>query len=86
MRYHLKKHGLLKDVHRAVFSSPKKGNEIILIPSKTRHRIAEMLHVSTVNVSQALRYQRNSDRAKVIRKIALEMGGVEYIRKEVINQ
>lgn len=49
--------------------------KIVLDDRETRSKIAKAFNVTPQNVSQALNFSRNSDRAKKIRAMARRMGG-----------
>ena len=50
----------------------------ILLPHGKKKEIAAMCGVSTVTLWKALTGKTNSDKAKKMRKIAIENGGVIY--------
>jgi len=53
--------------------------KIIDVDSDTKKKISKTFKVTPANVSQALRYRRNSQTNKAMRKMALENGGTLFI-------
>lgn len=53
-------------------------NKQILLPAQEVRRINKEFKTSTNELARALQYQRNSDRARMLRKVALERGGLIY--------
>ncbi|MDO4692939.1 MAG: hypothetical protein Q4A64_08710 [Porphyromonadaceae bacterium] len=48
----------------------------IVLPNSGRRRIAEVFGTTLQNVSYALRYTHKEDKARRMRKMALELGGI----------
>lgn len=48
----------------------------IVLPTKERRRIAEVFGTTQQNVSYALRYIHKEDKARRMRKMAIELGGI----------
>jgi len=57
-------------------------DKLIIANKETREKICKHLGVSDVNVSQALKYKRNSKACIAMRKMALENGAKEYELKK----
>jgi len=56
-------------------------DKLIEANKETRKKIREHFNVSNANVSQALKFQRNSKAAVAIRKMAIENGATLYEKK-----
>lgn len=52
--------------------------KLITADKETRKKLCEHFGVTNSNVSQALKFQRNSKQAIAIRKMAVENGAKEY--------
>lgn len=57
----------------------------IVLPTKERLRIAKIFGVSLASVSNALRYITMSERAERMRRMALELGGIEMTEVPVFD-
>lgn len=57
--------------------------QLIELNTEARKKIAKHFGVTPQNVSQALRFRRNSKNAIAIRKMAMENGGVLYERSKI---
>lgn len=53
--------------------------KLIDVDSKTKKKISTAFKVTPANVSQALRYRRNSNATRAMRKMAMENGGTLFI-------
>lgn len=58
----------------------------ILLPTKVKSEIMKEFSVNRNDLRRALIYERNSNRAKMLRAIALERGGVVYTGEKTSNQ
>jgi hypothetical protein len=56
--------------------------QLIELDSKKRELIRKTYGVTGANISQALKFQRNSRTAIAIRKMAMENGGILYEEKK----
>jgi hypothetical protein len=57
-------------------------DKLIIANKKIREKICKHFNVTEMNVSQALKYQRNSKNCVAMRKMALESGAKEYELKK----
>jgi len=53
--------------------------KLIDVDSDTKKKISKTFKVTPANVSQALRYKRNSSATRAMRKMAMENGGTLFI-------
>ena len=53
--------------------------KLIDVNSDTKKMICKTFEVTQANVSQALRYKRNSKKTIAMRKMAMENGGILFI-------
>lgn len=61
-------------------------DKLIEANKETRKKICEHFNVSSANVSQALKFQRNSKAAVAMRKMALESGAIYYEKKNYTSK
>lgn len=74
VRYHLQKAGFKINSIRKPYNSEDMGE--ILMKHGGRRELAEKFNVSEVTVRDALKFRTHSKVANMLRKAALEMGGV----------
>lgn len=83
--YHLTTMGLYQPGTRTPLPDPKRGVEIIELSGEKRKIITEVFGVSNANLSLILRHKRNGKNAENIRRMAIELGGVRYVKAVIAN-
>lgn len=83
--YHLAMMGLYKRGTRMPLPDSKRGVEIIELDSKSRKVIMKKFGISSTGLSFILHHKRNGKNAEDIRNMALELGGIRYVKAVIAN-
>lgn len=83
--YHLATMGLYQRGTRTPLPDPKRGLEIIELSAAKRKVLMDKFGVSSANLSLILRHKRNGNNAEGIRNMAIELGGVRYVKAVIAD-
>lgn len=83
--YHLTTMGLYQRGARTPQPDVLRGIEIIEISSNKRKIIMKAFGVSGAHLSMILRHKRNGRNAENIRRMALELGAIRYVKAVIAN-